>query len=177
MSKLYKVKLASGFNAAGRTRAGVVLEKGVTSIVELNKEQLAALEADNWIEVSEAPEGATVTGPGESVVENNDEEEVVTDPYEGVSFKDLKAQATEKGLDIKGLKSRDAVIAVLEAAKSEESEDEEDDEEEVELSEDMTLEQLKQIAETQGVEDLDTYGEEDKAKLIEAIEASANTEE
>ena len=115
MSKtLYKVKLVSGFNAAGRTRAGVYLEKGVTSIVELNKEQLAALEADTWIEVSEAPADAVVTAPGEGIVEKTGEEEVIiTDPYEGVSFKDLKAQATEKGLDIKGLKSRDSVIEVL----------------------------------------------------------------
>lgn len=230
MSKLYKVKLASGFNAAGRVRAGVSLERGVTSIVELNKEQLAALEADTWIEVSEAPEGATVTAPGETVVEDN-QEEVVTDPYEGVSFKDLKAQATEAGLDIKGLKSRDAVIEVLKNQDTaggtsyeehvtdgiryfkdgdrivavqdenfsnlEESlagfgETEEEalvelnkaieladnlDEEEVTISEDMDLVDLKKIAEEQGVADVETYGEDDKAKLIEAIEASANTEE
>lgn len=233
MSKLYKVKLASGFNAAGRVRAGVHLEKGVTAIVELDQKQLAALEADNWIEVSEAPADAVVTAPGEGVVENkDDQEEVITDPYEGVSFKDLKAQATEAGLDIKGLKSRDAVIEVLKNSNTaggtsyeehvtdgiryfkdgdrivavqdegfsnlEESlagfgETEEEalvelnkaieladnlDEEEVTISEDMPLDDLKKIAEEQGVENLDTYTEDNKADLIKAIEeASAKTEE
>lgn len=117
MSKLYQVKLAPGFNAAGRTRAGVTLEKGVTSILELTKEQLAALEADVWITVAEAPEGAKVTAPGESAPEG-DEEETQTDPYEGKGLKDLQAMAAEANVDVTGIRSKQGVIDALEAAKN-----------------------------------------------------------
>lgn len=233
-SKLYKVKLAQGFNAAGRRRAGVVLEKGVTQVLELTDEQVKELEQDVWFVVAEAGKddkpGSVTETPG-----STGGEEEVTDPYEGVSFNDLKAQATEKGLDIKGLRSRDAVIEVLKGAENQdpaggtsyeehvtdgiryfkdgdkivavqdegftnleeslagfgETEEEalqelnkaieladELDEEEVTISEDMPLDDLKKIAEEQGVENLDTYTEDNKAELIKAIEeASANTEE
>lgn len=185
-AKLYKVKLVQGFNAKGRRRAGVELQKGITQILELNEEQLAALEQDVWVEVSEAPEGSEATEPGQSAPEagegdqggSDDDEEEDKGPYDGVSFKDLKAQATERGLDIKGIKSRDGVIEVLTAADAagEGDDDDEEETEEVELSEDMTIEQLKQIAETQGVEDLDQYTDENKADLIKAIEEASTDE-
>ena len=166
--QLYKVKLAPGFNAKGRQRAGVSVQKGVTEVLALSKEQLAALEEDVWFVVTKAD------GDAEATQETTQTTDEVTDPYEGVSFKDLKAQATEAGLDIKGLKSRADVIAVLEAASDEE------ETEEVELSEDMSLEDLKTIATDQGVapEVVEAAGEEDKAELIKAIEeASDKTEE
>jgi len=235
MSKLYQVKLAPGFNAAGRTRAGVTLEKGVTSIFELTKEQLAALEADVWILVAEAPEGATVTAPGESAPESNEDEQEEPSPYDGKSLKDLQAMAAEAEVDVTGIRSKQGVIDALEAAKNQdpaggtsyeehvtdgiryfkdgdkivavqdegftnleeslagfgETEDEalaelnkaqeladNLDEEEVTISEDMPLDDLKKIAEEQGVENLDSYTEDNKADLIKAIEeASAKTEE
>lgn len=158
MSKLYKVKLVQGFNAGGRSRAGIRLEKGVTQTLELTKEQLEALEADVHIDVSEADKGAKPTSEGG---EGGSE---VTDPYEGVSFKDLKAQATEKGLDIKGLKSRADVIAVLEAKPAEEEED--DDEEEVDLST-KTLEELEAIADELELDRTEVSTEADLIKLIE----------
>lgn len=121
MSKLYKVKLASGFNAAGRTRAGITLERGTTSIVELSKEQLAALEKDVWITVAEAPEGAEVTAPGEGVVEKTEEDESTPDPYEGKGLKDLQAMAAEANVDVTGIRSKQGVIDALEAAKNQDT--------------------------------------------------------
>lgn len=101
----YKVKTAPGFNAAGRRRAGLTLEKGVEQTVDLDKEQLAALEADPWIVVRSADgSDETMTDEGEPA-----------SPYEGKSMKDLKAMAVEMGAEIKGIRSKDGVIEAMEA--------------------------------------------------------------
>jgi hypothetical protein len=178
-AKLYKVKLVQGFNAKGRNRAGITLQKNATLITELSKEQLEALENDVWIEVSDAPEGAEPTAPGDSfsdaVVPPEEEDQTpppAPEPYEGVSFKDLKAEATEKGLDIKGLKSRADVIAVLTAEPTA------DDEEEIEISEDMSREDLEKIATDLNVEtpsDTDKYP--NNASLVAAIKEASESEE
>ena len=128
-NQLYKVRLAPGFNAKRRNRAGLSFAKNTTSVLELTEEQLAALKEDVWFvvekapkdaeatEVTEAPTNTATEDAGQAAAAGADEEEVV-EPYAGVSFKDLKAQATEAGLDIKGLKSRADVIAVLDANKN-----------------------------------------------------------
>lgn len=181
MAKLYKVRTAPGFNAAGRRRAGLSFTKGQTQILELSKEQLAELESDVWLTVQEADKDAVATAPGETVTEGSDEgsdDETQTDPYEGKKLTELKAMAAEAGLDAEKLRSKQEVIDLIEASKTDGSED--DDEEEVELSEDMTLEDLKTIATDQGVdaEVVEAAGEDDKAELIKAIEeASEKTEE
>lgn len=184
MAKLYKVRTAPGFNAAGRRRAGLSFTKGQTQILELTKEQLAELEADVWLTVQEADKDAVATAPGESAPEGSGEgsegSDEVTDPYEGKKLAELKEMAAAAGLDAEKLRSKQEVIDLIEASKTDGSEDEGDDEEEVELSEDMTLEDLKTIATDQGVdaEVVAAAGEEDKADLIKAIEeASENTEE
>lgn len=173
MSQLYKVKLAQGFNAAGRRRAGLSLIKGETLVTELTAEQLSELQADVWVVVQEADAKDASTGS-----EGGEGGQV--DPYEGVSFKDLKAQAVEAGIDVKGMKSRADVIAALEAAAEGSEGGEEDEEETLELSEDMTLEDLKAVAVDQGVapEVVEAATDETKADLIKAIEeAAAKTEE
>lgn len=169
MAKEYKVKLAQGFNAAGRRRAGLNLIKGETLVTELTAEQLSELQADVWVVVQDANAADTTDGSEGGQV----------DPHEGVSFKDLKAQAVEAGIDVKGMKSRADVIAALDAAAAG-SEGGEDEEETLELSEDMTLEDLKAVAVDQGVapEVVEAATDETKADLIKAIEeAAAKTEE
>lgn len=232
-SQLYKVKLAQGFNAAGRRRAGLAFEKGVTQVLELTDEQLAELQEDVWFVVAEAGKddkpGSVTETPGGTA------DEVVVDPYEGKKLTDLQAMAEEAGVDVAGIRSKQGVIDALEAHKNQDTaggtsyeehvtdgiryfkdgdkivavqdegfenlqdslagfgETEEEalvelnkaielagelDEEEVTISEDMPLDDLKKIAEEQGVENLDSYTEDNKAELIKAIEeASANTEE
>lgn len=172
MGKQYKVKLAQGFNAAGRRRAGLSLIKGETLVTELTAEQLSELQADVWVVVQEAD--AKDAGEGSEGGEGGQ-----VDPYEGVSFKDLKAQAVEAGIDVKGMKSRADVIAALDAAAAGSEGGEEDEEETLELSEDMTLEDLKAVAVDQGVaaEVVEAATDETKADLIKAIEEAAEKTE
>jgi phenylpyruvate tautomerase PptA (4-oxalocrotonate tautomerase family) len=180
MAKEYKVKLAQGFNAAGRRRAGLNLIKGETLVTELTAEQLSELQADVWVVVQEAD--AKDAGEGSEGGEGGQ-----VDPYEGVSFKDLKAQAVEAGIDVKGMKSRADVIAALDAAAAGSEGGEEDEEETLELSEDMTLElsedmtleDLKAVAVDQGVaaEVVEAATDETKADLIKAIEEAAEKTE
>lgn len=173
MSQLYKVKLAQGFNAAGRRRAGLNLIKGETLVTELTAEQLSELQADVWVVVQDANAADTTDGS-----EGGEGGQV--DPHEGVSFKDLKAQAVEAGIDVKGMKSRADVIAALDAAAAGSEGGEDDEEETLELSEDMTLDDLKAVAVDQGVaaEVVEAATDETKADLIKAIEeAAAKTEE
>lgn len=231
-SQLYKVKLAQGFNAAARRRAGVAVEKGVTQVLELSDEQVKELKQDVWFVVAKAGEGDK---PGSVTETPGGTADEVVDPYEGKKLTDLQAMAEEAGVDVAGIRSKQGVIDALEAHKNQdpaggtsyeehvtdgiryfkdgdkivavqdegftnlqeslagfgETEDEalaelnkaieladELDEEEVTISEDMDLADLKKIAEEQGVENLDTYTEDNKAELIKAIEeASDNTEE
>lgn len=172
MGKQYKVKLAQGFNAAGRRRAGLSLIKGETLVTELTAEQLSELQDDVWVVVQEAD--AKDAGEGSEGGEGGQ-----VDPYEGVSFKDLKAQAVEAGIDVKGMKSRADVIAALDAAAAGSEGGEEDEEETLELSEDMTLEDLKAVAVDQGVaaEVVEAATDETKADLIKAIEEAAEKTE
>lgn len=181
MAKLYKVRTAPGFNAAGRRRAGLSFSKGQTQILELSKEQLAELESDVWLTVQEADKDAVPTAAGESApdtTQTDGDDETETDPYEGKKLPELKAMAAEAGLDAEKLRSKQEVIDLIEASKTDESDDED---EEVELSEDMTLEELKTIATDQGVDAaiVEAAGEDDKADLIKAIEEASenNTEE
>lgn len=54
MSKLYVLRLEAGFPAESRRRAGIYLTKGERLTIELTKEQLEAVQADEWISVKEA---------------------------------------------------------------------------------------------------------------------------
>jgi len=52
--KLYKVRLSAGFPANVRKRAGFDFQKGgEPRIIELTKDQLEALNGDEWITVKE----------------------------------------------------------------------------------------------------------------------------
>jgi hypothetical protein len=153
MSQLYKVKLAQGFNAAGRRRAGLSLIKGQTEVLELTKEQLAELEADVWVEVQKAgaKDKATTTAP------------VATsqDAGDGEGSED----GEEDGSEDEG--SQDG---------SDEGQDEGSDEEEVEV--DLSTKSFKELQELATELELDHTGLKSKADIIKLIEESqAKTEE
>jgi len=85
MSKLYILRLEAGFPAENRRRAGIYLTKGERLTTELTKEQLEAVQADEWISVKEADES----------VKTEDTELDI----DSLKRKDLDLVAVELGLD------------------------------------------------------------------------------
>lgn len=149
---MYKVKLKTGFNASGRQRAGVSLEKGIEQTLELTEEQLKALRADQWIEVSEASDDEAA----QAGATGDDEEE--PGEFDGLKQADLKAIAEKEEVDITGIRSNAGIIEAIEAARAEggddeDESDEEEDEDEVievdpatEVTEETPMDQLQAIA-------------------------------
>lgn len=85
MSKLYVLRLEAGFPAESRRRAGIYLTKGERLTTELTKEQLEAVQADEWISVKEADASVST-------------EDVELD-IDSLKRKDLDLVAVELGLD------------------------------------------------------------------------------
>jgi len=181
MSKLYVLRLEAGFPAENRRRAGIYLTKGERLTIELTKEQLEALHADELISVKEA--GADVKG-----------EDTELD-VDALKRKDLDLIAIELGLDPSDYKNleelRPAVkeaIAKREAGEttspkagegSSEGEGEGDDNEtDAPNLQDKSVEELSEIAKELSIGV--TLGEDveaNKALLIKAIEDAKPVEE
>jgi len=167
MSKLYKVRLLA-HAGLHRRRAGLYLEKGVPQTLELSKDQLAELEADEFIQVKEADGVVSNAGEGS------------TTPPPAPKRAELDAKATELGLNPKDYKNIEQVTtAIEEAEKALENQDDDEEEEDVVLT-DLSIDDLKVIATELELNTAD-YADEDadteKLKLIEAIEAKKATEE
>lgn len=119
--QLYKIKLTQGFNAKGRIRAGITLQKGITMTTELTDEQLTALNNDVWIDVVKADSKAVATTPVISAPKeaeapvDEDEEEI---DLSTKNFKELKDIATELQLDFTGLKSKAEIIKLIEESQA-----------------------------------------------------------
>lgn len=163
----YEVKLL-GHAGERRRRAGLEFDRGVATVVELNAEQLAALEADSYF---------SVTPVGE--VANEDE----TPQLSSLKRAQLDEMAVALGLNPKDYKNIETLVPAIEEAEaakakapegSEGNDDDntEEEDEPVVLSE-LTDEELLIIAEELKVE-VPTEGtpEEQRAALIAGIEAA-----
>jgi hypothetical protein len=78
---MYNVKLKPSFTGLSRRRAGLEVLKGHTLTVELDKEQLALLKADEMFIVEKAPKASKASNK-EEVVETPEVEEVVEEVVE-----------------------------------------------------------------------------------------------
>lgn len=170
----YEVKLL-GHAGERRRRAGLEFDRGVATVVELDAEQLSALESDSFFSVKPV---------GEAKNDENSEPSLMEQKRPV-----LDKMAVDLGLDPKAYKNKETLVPAIEeaqAAKSKAdeggSEDENDDdhhEEDVKLTE-LTVEELTVIATELGINAEELKGEDDdttKLQLIEAIEAKNSTEE
>lgn len=180
-NKLYVLRLEAGFPAEHRTRAGIYLTRGERLTTELSKEQLEAVQNDEWISVKEA---------GDDVKTEDTELDI-----DKLKRNDLDLIAVELGLDPSDYKNleelRPAVkeaIAKRDAGETTtppagegsgegEGEGNDDETEEVDLTT-QSVDELELIAvelnlNVTKVEDQDAY----KADLIKAIEDAKPVEE
>lgn len=123
--------------------------------------------ADQFVEVynqpanrRSAPDEETVP-VGEIMADNVD-----SDPWEGMTVPMLRTYATEIGVDVTGLNSRDGLIQAIEAHLEGLEAQLDDDKEEIVNLQNMTVAELKAFAEDYGI---DVTGLTKKAELIEAI--------
>jgi len=114
MAQLYKVKLAQGFNAGGRRRAGIYFVKGVAQIMPLTQDQLETLQNDVWVEVNKTNKSNKITPPSVPIVENLDTDTEEEIDLSTKNFKELQAIATELDLDTTGLNSKAKIIKCIE---------------------------------------------------------------
>lgn len=167
----YEVKLL-GHAGERRRRAGLEFDRGVATTVELDAEQLAALESDSYF---------SVTPVGE--VKNEDEKPQLS----SLKRSQLDEMATALGLNPKDYKNIETLVPAIEeaeAAKAKADEggsddDETEEEDDVVLAE-LSVEELTVIAVELGInaEELKSEDEDTtKLQLIEAIEAKNTTEE
>lgn len=166
MSKLYKVRLAAHAGAT-RRRAGLYFEKGVPQTLELDKEQLEALQNDSYFTVKEAGEG-----------EGSDDDTNQEVNLNNLKRSELDQMAKDLKLNPADYNNKEALIAAIEAA-PEPGEGSDDEEEDVVLSE-LSVDDLKVIATELELNTADYNAETEeatKAKLIEAIEAAKAKEE
>ncbi len=199
MSKLYKVRLLAHAGAS-RRRAGLEFEKGQARTLELTNEQLEALKADSFFSVKVAGEGEA----GEVTSTTSTPE--APNLY-AKKRKQLDKMAVKLGLDPKEYKNIETLVPAIEAAqvaadekaKAEEaaktstpengdvtppagdegSDDDETEEDDVVLTE-LSVDDLKVIATELEINTAEFNSEsedENKAKLIEAIEAKKAQEE
>lgn len=167
MSKLYEVKLL-GHAGERRRRAGLEFDRGVKTTVELDAEQLEALQSDSYFSVKEA---------GEVASDDNSEPSLI-DQKRPV----LDKMAVDLGLNPKDYKNKETLVPAIEEAqaakaKADEAgssdETEEEDDDEVVLT-NLSVEELTVIATELEInaEELKSDDEDTtKLKLIEAIEA------
>lgn len=130
--KLYQVKIKQGFNAGGRRRAGIVLIKNVTEVLELTDDQVNELSNDSWIDIKpysqvqkdkadkkqsarKKAEGKAPEQPEKPQDEGNDDETPEEVDLSTKSFKELQEIATELELDTEGLRSKAQLIELIEA--------------------------------------------------------------
>lgn len=167
----YEVKLL-GHAGESRNRAGLYFERGVATTVELDADQLAAIEADSYFSVKPVGEASNDQGSGEpSLMEQKRPA--------------LDKMATDLGLDPKEYKNKETLVPAIEEAQKAKIEADQnggtgnDDETEDVVLTDLSDEELLVIAEELKVE-VSTEGtpEEQRTALIAGIEAAqAKTEE